>query len=157
MPTLTDQKDRDDDYQPPQNPDEPPEYAMRYIFNTNRNPQSEWEGAARLMALAGAVTNLIAAFVLVANLELILPLALWLFLVLMLVVSGWGGRVVWQLHKRRVWIIFLPLLLLICGIGLELSSFHPFTEVFYVLHWLPGGLFLAASGLILIFNRAVTS
>jgi hypothetical protein len=149
MPTLTDQKDRDDDYQPPTNLDEPPEYAMRYIFNTNRNPHSEWEGAARLMALAGAATNLIAAFVLVANLELILTLSLWVFLGVMLVVCGWGGREVWQLHRKRAWITFLPLLLIICGVGLELSSLHPFTEVFYVLHWLPGSLFLAASGLIL--------
>jgi|GEM_PF-3001318 len=153
MPTLTDQKDQDDDSQPPQNPDEPPEYAMRYLFNTERNPHTEWEGAARLMALAGAVTNLIAVIVLVGNLEFILPIALWLLLVVMLVASGWGWWAVWRLNHKRAWFAVFPLVLVVIGVSLELSPLHPFNEVFSVLHWLPGSLFLAASGLIIVTSN----
>ncbi len=104
MPTLTD-REEPEDFEP-HDPDEPNDYALHYLFNSNR-PGVELVRSGRILFYTGAATNVMAFLLYAAWLEL--NFVLWLLLAGLAVVAT-GGVAALNLRSR-------PALARLLGLG----------------------------------------
>jgi L-asparagine transporter-like permease len=148
MPVLTTYKEPDD-YEPPKNPDEPPnEYAVRYLFSPTRNPARDSRRSGRALVLFGFIGSLIAFLVLVGNLSFEITWFLWLASATIIVTHFLAWRRVEAKHRAenetlRMWDWSIPLPLVIILLTLLLvwlflsNNLNPLMYT-YILYFLPG-------------------
>ncbi len=149
MPVLTDQKDRDDD-KPPENPDEPPEYAMRYLFNGANTPHEDMHRMAKILIVTGAVTNIIGFIYLLGSYDLVIHPLLWVLEPLIILLGLVAWRQIWVVHRPHSLLNYWPLLIVI-GSLIAQSVFHDtLNGVDAIVAALPGSLVLVVGEIMLV-------
>jgi hypothetical protein len=143
MPVLTDQKDRDDD-KPPENPDEPPEYAVRYLFNGANNPNEDLRRMARILIVTGAITNLIGFIYLLGNFDFIIHPLLWVLEPLIIGLGFVAWWQIWGLRRRHSFLNFCPLLIVIGSLIVQANGLVEIVAA------LPGSVVLVVGEIMLV-------
>ena len=141
MPLLTDRQEPEDYDRP--NPEDPNEYAIRYLFNPNR-PGVEYERTGRTLFYSSAATNLLALGLYAAWQEFnFVP---WL-LIAAAIIPLLGGFASYYLSRNRLRAYLFAFGPAILTIGLLLYLvFNPQgDQAAYFTFFLPGSLVLAAS------------
>jgi hypothetical protein len=149
MPVLTDQKDWDDD-KPPENPDEPPEYALRYLFNGANNPHEDLQRMARILIVTGAVTNLIGFVYLLGNYELVIHPLLWVLEPLIIGLGLVAWRQIWGLHHRHSLLNYGPLFIVVASLIAQSIFYTSLNGVDAIVAALPGSLVLVVGEIMLV-------
>lgn len=151
MPVLTTHKEPED-YQP-SDPDDPNEYAIRYLFNRERDNARDLKITGKAMVLFGTIGSIIAFGIMIGNLEFNVD---WLLL-------GWSISTI-LLHfgaLQRVrtkigwdWTIPLPLTsVLIAFLTILLLSLPGNSPLMYMLYFLPGSATTLLGGFFLRLHR----
>ena len=141
MPLLTDRQEPEDYNRP--NPDEPNDYAIRYLFNPNR-AGVEYERTGRVLFFSSAATNLLALGLYAAWLELNFVPWLVAGAVLVVALSGLAAYYLWH-HRRQAYLAAFGPLLLTAAILLYLVFNPQGDQAGYFTFFLPGSLVMAAS------------
>ncbi|HEX2909288.1 MAG TPA: hypothetical protein VH186_00675 [Chloroflexia bacterium] len=136
-------------------PEEPNEYAIRYLFNPDR-PPSEWRRAGQVLFYSAAFTNLLALALYAAWVEFnFIP---WL-LVMALVTTMLSGIAAFLLFKRQSpvhFVAWLPALLTVFTLVVIALTAQP-EQALYYYFFLPGSLALVAASLLLRHARHLIS
>jgi hypothetical protein len=140
MPVLTDRKEPDD-YDKERNPDEPNDYAIKYLFGMRKPQQERWR-SGRVLFYSGASANLLATFMLVVAAEFNLSGILLLFGLAILAASGLAVFRVWKYHhgEGEWWVSALPLLILGLGLLASLTVLAQVGDLWMLLYYIPGAL-----------------
>jgi hypothetical protein len=146
MPLLTDRQEPED-YNRPENPDDPNDYAIRYLFNPNR-PSVEFERTGRVLFYSSAAANLLALGMYAAWLEF--KFNPWLLVVALLITVS-GGAAAYYLSRLRSLAYLLAVIpgLLTAGSLLYLFLNPIDDQAAYFTFFLPPSLVLAGSVILL--------
>ena len=139
MPLLTDRQEPED-YDRGRQPEDPNEYALRYLFQPNR-PGVEYQRTGQTLFYAGVATNWLAFGLYAAWLEFNLwvwPVALALLLVSL---SSLAARLFYR-HRRSgaFWLATLVAGLAVLFVAVGLLGGLPGDQAGYFFFFLPGSL-----------------
>lgn len=146
MPVLTDRQEPEDF--DPNEPEDPNEYALRYLFFSNR-PGVELQRSGTTLLYSGAATNILAFMFYASWLDF--NFNPWLLLIGILVVfSGLGAAIaLWKRHwQRSVYLAIVPLVLTLATL-LYLLLAPPLAQAGFFFFFLPGSLVITASSFVI--------
>jgi hypothetical protein len=150
MPVLTDRQEPEDYNRPP--PEDPNEYAIRYLYGTNRQLSVELERTGKVLFYSSAAASLMALLLYAGWLEF--NFTPWLLAMGCLIVAISGLAAAWLPNRRRLalGVAIGPLLLtfatlLILGLGAQGEQAAIFA------FFLPPSLAMAASVVVLVFAQ----
>ena len=152
MPVLTDRQEPEDYNRPP--PDEPNEYAIRYLYGNNRQLSLELERTGKVLLYSSAAASLMALLLYAGWLEF--NFTPWLLVMGCLIVAVNGLAAAWLGKRRRLalgvalgplLLTFATLLILILHSQGEQAAIFAF--------FLPPSLAMAASVVVLVIQPRI--
>ncbi len=149
MPLLTDRQEPED--LDPKHPDDPDDYAIRYLFNPN-NSHRDLARAARILLYSSAASNLLAFLLYLAWVELQFTALALALAALVVGLSGWAGLSLKNglpLLARRLGWLPLPLTLL----SLLLLSIFSEENALLFTFFLPGSLTIWLASFLLTLSH----
>ncbi len=150
MPLLTDRQEPEDFEPTP--PDDPNEYALRYLYGANRPARLEWQRAGKVLLYSAIAANFMAFWLYAGWLEF--SFVAWLLAMALLIIFVGGLVALWlrPRPKLALTLAFIPALITILTFAILLTGPQS-SEAAYFAFFLPGSLTMAAASGVLLKSR----